>query len=147
MPGGRTSRRSWPWRDCTASTHGRGGSLQRFAQRPSTDWLLVGIRRCRFNDSVREVSPQWDVIIVAFSTPDRNAPEGTMQFHTPVGIDPAEFKADIAYLKSQGKKVMISLGGGGQHFTLADPERVPNYISSVTRIVTRVRLRRDRHRL
>ena len=30
---------------------------------------------------------------------------------------------------------MISLGGGGQHFTLADPKRVPNFVSSVTRIV------------
>lgn len=85
---------------------------------------------------LREISPQWDVIIVAFSTPDKNAPEGTMQFHTPAGLDPEQFKADIAYLKSQGKKVMISLGGGGQHFTLADPKRVPNYVSSVTRIVT-----------
>ncbi len=85
---------------------------------------------------LREVSPQWDVIIVAFSTPDRNAPEGTMQFRTPAGLDTAQFKADIAYLKSQGKKVMISLGGGGQHFTLADPKRVPNFVSSVTRIVS-----------
>lgn len=85
---------------------------------------------------LREVSPQWDIILVAFSTPDRSAPEGTMQFHTPFGLDATEFKADIAYLKSQGKKVMISLGGGGQHFTLADPNRVPNYVSSVTRIVT-----------
>jgi chitinase len=85
---------------------------------------------------LREVSPQWDVIIVAFSTPDKNAPEGTMQFHTPAGLEPEPFKADIAYLKSQGKKVMISLGGGGQHFTLADPKRVPNFVSSVTRIVT-----------
>lgn len=85
---------------------------------------------------LREISPQWDVIIVAFSTPDKNAPEGTMQFHTPAGLDPEQFKSDIAYLKSQGKKVMISLGGGGQHFTLADPKRVPNYVSSVTRIVT-----------
>jgi chitinase len=85
---------------------------------------------------LREVSPQWDVIIVAFSTPDKNAPEGTMQFHTPAGLDPEQFKSDIAYLKSQGKQVMISLGGGGQHFTLADPKRVPNYVSSVTRIVT-----------
>ncbi len=85
---------------------------------------------------LREVSPQWDVIIVAFATPDKNAPEGTMQFHTPAGLDTEQFKADIAYLKSQGKKVMISLGGGGQHFTLADPNRVPNYVSSVTRIVT-----------
>jgi chitinase len=85
---------------------------------------------------LREVSPQWDVIIVAFSTPDRNAPEGTMQFRTPAGLDTEQFKGDIAYLKSQGKKVMISLGGGGQHFTLADPKRVPNFVSSVTRIVT-----------
>jgi chitinase len=84
---------------------------------------------------LREVSPQWDVIIVAFATPDRNAAEGTMLFHTPAGLDPARFKADIAYLKSRGKKVMISLGGGGQHFTLGDPKRVPNFISSVTSIV------------
>lgn len=85
---------------------------------------------------LREISPQWDVIIVAFSTPDKNAPEGTMQFHTPAGLDTEQFKADIAHLKSQGKKVMISLGGGGQHFTLADPKRVPNFVSSVTRIVS-----------
>jgi chitinase len=85
---------------------------------------------------LRDVSPQWDIVIVAFSTPDKNAPEGTMQFHTPAGLDTAQFKADIAYLKSQGKKVMISLGGGGEHFTLADPHRVPNYVSSVAQIVT-----------
>jgi chitinase len=85
---------------------------------------------------LREISPQWDVIIVAFSTPDRNAPEGTMQFRTPAGLDTEHFKADIAYMKSHGKKVMISLGGGGQHFTLADPKRVPNFVNSVTRIVT-----------
>jgi chitinase len=84
---------------------------------------------------LREVSPQWDVVIVAFSTPDRNAPEGTMQFHTPAGLDTEQFKADIGYLKSQGKKVMISLGGGGQHFTLADAKRIPNFVSSVERIV------------
>jgi chitinase len=85
---------------------------------------------------LREVSPQWDVVIVAFATPDRNAAEGTMQFHTPSGLDTEQFKADIAYLKSHGRKVMISLGGGGQHFTLADPQRVPNFVSSVTRIVS-----------
>jgi chitinase len=58
------------------------------------------------------------------------------RFHTPAGLDTEQFKADIAYLKSRSQKVMISLGGGGQHFTLADPGRVPNYISSVARIVT-----------
>lgn len=85
---------------------------------------------------LRDVSPQWDVIIVAFATPDKNAPEGTMKFQTPAGLDPEQFKADIAYLKGRGKRVMISLGGGGQHFTLADPQRVPNFVSSVARIVS-----------
>jgi len=85
---------------------------------------------------LREVSPQWDVIIVAFATPDKNGPEGTLQFRTPAGLDTEQFKADIAWLQGQGRKVMISLGGGGEYFTLADPARVPNFVSSVTRIVS-----------
>jgi chitinase len=85
---------------------------------------------------LREISRQWDVIIVAFATPDKNAPEGTLRFQTPAGLDSQQFKADIAYLQSQGNKVMISLGGGGQYFTLADPKYVPNFVSSVTRIVS-----------
>jgi chitinase len=31
---------------------------------------------------------------------------------------------------------MISLGGGGQHFTLADPKRVPTFVASVAQIVS-----------
>jgi chitinase len=82
------------------------------------------------------LSPQWDIILVAFATPDRNAPEGTMQFRTPAGFDTQQFKNGISNLKSQGRKVMISLGGGGQHFTLADPKRVPNFVASVAKIVS-----------
>src|SRR5581483_1483961 len=67
---------------------------------------------------------------------DHNAPEGTMQFHAPAGETPEQFKADLALLKSQGRKVMISLGGGGEHFTLADPKRVRTFVSSVTNIVS-----------
>jgi chitinase len=96
-------------------------------------WAGYGAASSTF--ALRDVSPQWDYILVAFATPDRNAPEGTMRFHPPTGMDPEVFKADVAYLKSKGKKVMISLGGGGQHFTLADPKRVPNYVDSVTKIV------------
>jgi chitinase len=85
---------------------------------------------------LREVSPQWDVIIVAFASPDQNAPEGTLRFSTPAGLDTQQFKADIAFMKSEGKKVMISLGGGGQYFTLADAKSVPNFVSSVAHIVS-----------
>ncbi len=96
-------------------------------------WAGYGAASSTF--SLREVSPQWDYILVAFATPDKNAPEGTMLFHPPTGMDAQTFKSDVAFLKNKGKKVMISLGGGGQHFTLADPKRVPNYVSSVTKIV------------
>lgn len=96
-------------------------------------WAGYGSASSTF--SLREVSPQWDYVLVAFATPDKSAPEGTMRFHPPTGMDDATFKADVAYLKSKGKKVMISLGGGGQHFTLANSERVPNYVSSVEKIV------------
>ena len=85
---------------------------------------------------LRDVSPQWDVIIVAFAPPDPNAPEGTLQFHAPSGITPDQLKADIAYLKGQGKKVMLSLGGGGKYFKLDDPQNIPNFVSSVTSIVS-----------
>ncbi|MBV8808175.1 MAG: glycoside hydrolase [Acidobacteriaceae bacterium] len=96
----------------------------------------IGYRDGASTLPAREISPQWDVIIVAFAMPNKNAPEGTMQFQAPAGLDSAQFKAEIAYLKSRGKKVMISLGGGGQYFTLADPKRVPDFVSSVTRIVS-----------
>jgi chitinase len=96
-------------------------------------WSGYGAASSTF--ALRDVSPQWDYVLVAFATPDHNAPEGTMRFHPPTGMDPEVFKADVKYLQSKGKKVMISLGGGGQHFTLADPKRVPNYVESVTRIV------------
>ena len=106
---------------------------------PNGHWLIgywVGYGGAGSALPLREVSPQWDVIIVAFATPDTHAPEGTMYFDTPAGLDTEQFKADIKYIKSRGKKVMISLGGGGKYFTLADPKRTPNFVSSVTRIVS-----------
>ncbi len=85
---------------------------------------------------LRDVSPQWDVVIVAFAPPDPNAPEGTLAFHPPIGITSDQLKTDIAYLKSQGKKVVLSLGGGGKYFKLDDPHDIPNFVSSVTGIVS-----------
>lgn len=85
---------------------------------------------------LRDVSPQWDVIIVAFAPPDPNAPEGTLSFSPPVGITPEQLKADIPYLKGQGKKVMLSLGGGGKYFKLDDAKDIPNFVSSLTSIIS-----------
>ncbi|RRA47879.1 glycosyl hydrolase family 18 protein [Acidipila sp. EB88] len=81
------------------------------------------------------VSPQWDIVIVAFASPDKHGPEGQLRFAPPNGLDAAELKADIAQMKAQGRKVMVSLGGGGEYFTLADKANIPNFVASVTSIV------------
>lgn len=81
------------------------------------------------------VSPQWDVVIVAFGVPDHHAPEGTLRFEPPNGITPVEFKAAIASLQREGRKVLLSLGGGGQLFTLDQAASIPVFVSCVTRLV------------
>ena len=106
------------------------------AQRPPTHRLLGRLRQCPVDLlSSRRLAPMGHHPR-RLRHPGSQCPEGTMQFRTPAGLDTAQFKSDIAWLKSQGKKVMISLGGGGQHFTLADPKRVPTFVSSVAQIVS-----------
>ncbi|MBP2833012.1 T9SS type A sorting domain-containing protein [Aquimarina sp. U1-2] len=78
--------------------------------------LLVGYWHNFDNGSsfprLREVSDKWDVINVAFTIP--TVPGGANMTFTP---DPAlysnaqEFKNDVAFLQSRGKKVVISMGG------------------------------------
>ncbi len=85
--------------------------------------------------ALRDISPQWNVVIVAFASPTSDLPEGTLRFRVPNGLDPAQFKSDIALLKSQGRKIMLSLGGGGAFFKLDDPASIPNFVNSVTAIV------------
>ncbi|HTV81699.1 MAG TPA: glycosyl hydrolase family 18 protein [Acidobacteriaceae bacterium] len=89
---------------------------------------------------LRDVSPQWDVVLVAFANVNHLAPEGTMQMHVRARpgwppMDLEQMKQDIAFLKSRGKKVLISLGGGGEYFTLSDRNSIPTFVNSVTRIV------------
>ncbi len=85
---------------------------------------------------LRDVPPQWDVIIVAFANVNHQAPEGTMKMDVRPGLDLAQMKDDIAWLKNQGKKVLISLGGGGEYFTLDQQTSIPNFVNSVTQIET-----------
>jgi chitinase len=91
---------------------------------------------------LRDVSPQWDVILVAFANVNHAAPEGTMQMHVrpprpgqPV-MNLEQMKEDIAWLKSRGKKVLISLGGGGEYFSLAQKSSIPNFVNSMTQMIT-----------
>jgi chitinase len=72
--------------------------------------------------------------IVAFGVPDHHAPEGTLRFQPPNGTSPDQFKAAIASLKREGRKVLLSLGGGGEFFTLDQAASTPVFVSCVSRI-------------
>lgn len=107
---------------------------------PPNGHRLIGYWTGRGPDNsilrLRDVSPQWDIIIVAFAVPDRAGPEGSLVLRVRREIDLNQMKEDIQWLKSQGKKVMISLGGGGQYFKLDDSNSIPNFVSSVKQIVS-----------
>jgi hypothetical protein len=53
---------------------------------------------------IRDVAPQWDVILVAFATPDHAAGEGQMQYRVNGSMTPEEFKADIICRCSKGSE-------------------------------------------
>ncbi len=83
-----------------------------FAISNSSDKILVGYWHNFDNGTgiirLKDVSTKWDVINVAFgeSIGDR----ATIKFSPEIGTD-QEFKEDIAYLNSIGKKVVLSIGG------------------------------------
>jgi chitinase len=57
---------------------------------------------------LRDVNPKYNVIQIAFGV--TTGDQATVSF-TPEGTTVADFKADIATLQSQGRKVLLSLGG------------------------------------
>ncbi len=96
---------------------------------------LIGYYNGNSAFALTDVAPQWDVIIVAFAAPVKDAPEGTLAFHPPLGIAPEQFAAQIAEMHQRGKKVLISLGGGGAFFHLNDPAQIPYFEKTVSDIV------------
>ncbi len=83
---------------------------------------------------LRDVSPQWDIVIATFATPVKGS-TSLLHFSPPAALGDDKFKADVAYLQSLGKKVLISLGGGGQVVTINTPQDLHDFVSSVSEIV------------
>ncbi|HEY0601418.1 MAG TPA: glycosyl hydrolase family 18 protein [Herpetosiphonaceae bacterium] len=82
---------------------------------------------------LRNVSPAFDVINVSFAEPTGSAP-GVIGF-TPYNYTAADFKADVAYLKSRGKKVLISIGGANGTVQLTTTTARDNFVNSMTSII------------
>lgn len=83
---------------------------------------------------IRDISPQWDIVIATFAAPVKGS-TSLLHFAAPAALGDTQFKAGVAYLQSHGKKVLISLGGGGQVVTLNTEQDLHNFVSSVTQIV------------
>ncbi|MET0400932.1 MAG: fibronectin type III domain-containing protein, partial [Cystobacter sp.] len=86
------------------------------------------------NIRLRDVSPKYNVIQVAFAEPVGGPTTGNMAF-TPYNATVADFKADIAYLKGQGKKVLISLGGANGTVDLDNAAAKQKFVSTMQGII------------
>jgi chitinase len=111
-------------------TSGSGGGLP--------DHVLVGYWHNFDNGSgfikLRNVSTQFDVINIAFAEPvDGN---GNIGFTPYSGTSADELRADVAYLHSLGKKVLISIGGQNGQVQLTSSGAANNFISSVSTIIS-----------
>ncbi|WCF09588.1 glycosyl hydrolase family 18 protein [Paenibacillus thiaminolyticus] len=104
---------------------------------PAPGKLLIGYWHNFDNGStalkLRDVSPQYDVVHVAFAE-TVGADHSTLSF-TPYNATVAEFRSDVAYLHSQGKKVLISIGGQNGSVELHSNQDVQNFVNSLASII------------
>jgi chitinase len=105
---------------------------------PSGSKVIVGYWHNFDNGStnirLRDISSKFNVIQVAFAEPISGAPSGTMGF-MPYNATVAEFKADVAALKAQGRKVLISLGGANGTIHLDDAAARQAFVSSMQGLI------------
>ncbi|MCF7920424.1 MAG: T9SS type A sorting domain-containing protein [Candidatus Cloacimonetes bacterium] len=85
---------------------------------------------------LQDVSEDFDIIDIAFATP--TVPSGsTMTFTPDPGIYPNvdDFIADISYLQSFGKNVLISIGGANDPVSLLTEEDITSFVTSMSNII------------
>ena len=81
----------------------------------------------------QNIDSRYSVIIVAFAMPASNS-DMTMSF-TPENISPSDFKQAIAQLKSQGKKVLISIGGATAYLDFPSDASRNTFVQSMNAIM------------
>lgn len=100
------------------------------------NWDLASVPYIRLKD----VDDRYNVICIAFAEPKIRDIDNTMVFdpvdinnfqNEPTDASRAEFKADVAYLQSQGKKVILSLGGANGVVHLDNEEEQQKFVSSM----------------
>jgi chitinase len=83
---------------------------------------------------LRNVSPDFDVIDVAFATPVRNT-RATVGFQVDSAEPETEFISDVAYLKTRSKRVLLSIGGAYAAVRIETGNDQSSFVDSVSAIV------------
>lgn len=78
------------------------------------------------------VDNTWDVIVIAFAD---DAGNGSVKFVLDPALNKAQFIADVATKRTQGKKVVLSFGGQNGTVTLNNATNVANFVSSTNAIL------------
>jgi len=116
------------------------GADKASASIPADKKIIVGYWHNFDNGSgnirLRDISPDFDVINVSFAEPTNGPQGGTIGF-APYNATDAEFISDIQYLQSQGKKVIISIGGANGQVQLASAAARNAFVSSMKAIITK----------
>ena len=97
-------------------------------------WANWALGSSGFDMKLRDIDDRYDIIFVAFAEGDSNAyltftPESTLY------SSPEDFVSDVDYLRSQGKKVVISVGGAAGSFPLETTEQKDELIRSLKEII------------
>lgn len=105
-----------------------------FAQSPA----LVGYWQNWNNPSapyieIDQVDSRYNVILAAFAVPAAGSTYN-MTF-TPTGVTPAQFIAQVQALKAQGRRVGISIGGGGTTVQINNQTEENTFVSSMLSII------------
>ncbi|WP_053094142.1 glycosyl hydrolase family 18 protein [Cellvibrio sp. pealriver] len=79
-----------------------------------------------------DVDAVWDVIVIAFADDVGN---GTVAFNLDPVLNKAQFIADVAAKRAQGKKVVLSFGGEKGTVTLNNATNVTNFVNSTAAII------------
>ena len=109
-----------------------------------TSRLLIGYYHTWDNSGnpfikLRDVDENWDVINISFAEPvSAGSTDGKMQFNISglsADYTKDDFKQDIKYLQSKGKKVVLSIGGYEGYFSLTSQAAADQFVSDIKSIV------------
>lgn len=79
-----------------------------------------------------DVDDIWDVIVIAFVD---DAGNGNVEFRLDPSLNKAQFIADVAAKRAEGKIVVLSYGGEKGTVTLNTPTNVDNFVNSTAAII------------